>query len=126
MCKYEKVIAIILVVILFWLLFTPVERFDATTAEFVPLGAPRYGLRGDLLHQVPISTYFYPYKRQIRLTDNNNWMYESSIPINREPGSSSCVKTPCPAIGDYDTADTCWSCPPPTPSSPAKSHMCTQ
>ena len=118
MCVYTKAAIVILVVLLVWLaIVKPMyEGFmDSTTTTFIPMGQPAYGLRGEPLTVSSVAQYYYPNNRNIRLSDTNNWMYQTYGPVNQEPGFSSCQKTPCPQVDGYDKQDTCWSCPATTP-----------
>lgn len=116
MCGYTNATIIILVILLVWLvLIKPMyESFlDITGTTFIPINEQAYGLRGDRLSTGPVDPYFYPRNRNIRLSDTNTWMYQSRIPINQEPNSSTCQQTPCPLVDGFDKNDSCWSCPAP-------------
>jgi hypothetical protein len=108
-----KVIIIFFVILFFlWLLYpyNMQEGFDATDTEFVDLGQPRYGLRGDRLDRSCILKYYKSPNRQVRLQQYGSEMYESNYsPVDE--GRKDCRKVPCPTYGDgYDSRDTCWTC----------------
>ena len=118
----HKLIIVVLILIIVWLLFKPhYENFNSDQTEFIPVGpvgSIRYGLRGEPLIQESIAKFYYPDARQIRLNQTGNWMYQSKVPINQEPGFGSCTKTQCPRVNGYDCQDTCWTCPSNSPNTP--------
>lgn len=112
--EYKYIVLAILLLITAWVFFKPMfwgaESFDSEMLEFVPVGTPRYGLRGDLLHQRPISDYYISPNRQMRLHPSSGLMYIS----NRSPsaeGVPNCRKVECPKnTNEYDKLDSCWMC----------------
>lgn len=40
--------------LMYYFIGNGVESFDKTTSEFIPVGEPRYGLRGDLIRVRPV------------------------------------------------------------------------
>lgn len=106
----KEVVALFLLVILaIWVIYPFFENFDVTTSEFVPEGADRYGLRGDLLRRSSIKKYFIRPDRNIRLSHSDGEMWESNNPPALE-GNKDCVKVACPSNDGYDNLDTCWKC----------------
>nr|QBK88572.1 MAG: hypothetical protein LCMiAC01_02490 [Mimivirus LCMiAC01] len=107
----ETIIIIIVLVVILWLLYgRRMEGFDQDTVMFVPVGEPRYGLRGDLLDTRDIRYNYISPVRHIRLHNSNNQMWESDNPPSEE-GIKDCGKVPCPINTDeYDKMDTCWKC----------------
>ena len=106
----EIILIIAICLILFWFIYQKKEGFDKDTVMFVPVGARRYGLRGDRLRRSHIArTYIRP-DRHIRLSQTNNPMWESDTsPV--EQGMIGCRQTPCPVnTNEYDASDKCWVC----------------
>ncbi len=110
--NYEKeIIVVLFVIILVWLLITwNKEGFSNISSVSLPLGYPRYGLRGNLWVTEPISTLYLNRFPDVRLHPSNNDMYES----NRPPGDEMvprCSKHKCPSTPDnYFKGDPCWMC----------------
>lgn len=108
---WNIVIIVLLVLCVIWMLLPRAEYFDRTTREFVPVGHPRYGLRGDLLNTVSIEDSFYPYDRKIRLSHSNADMYQSfNVPSHVYGTDMACKTTKCPSGDGYDASDTCYVC----------------
>jgi len=106
-----KTILVVIIVCLFiYLLYPHVERFDARTVEFVPVNAPKYGLRGDKLRTYDIARNYIGTHRQLALDPSSGQMWESdNSPISE--GINGCTKTACPNnLTDYDNLDTCYQC----------------
>lgn len=106
-----ELLVVLFAILLIWLLVrSRREGFDATGREFVPVGYPRYGLRGDLLHTEPISTMFIDRHPNVRLSSTNVDMYESNTPPGEE-GAVGCKSADCPDTADnYFKGDKCWRC----------------
>lgn len=106
------VVIFLIVILLLWLVYPMFgfELFDSTTSEFVPVGYPRYGLRGEPLRRSSILKYFIRPDRNIRLSQSSGEMWESNNSPAKE-GIKGCRKVPCPMYHDgYDKQDTCWQC----------------
>lgn len=57
------IVSVIVIIIVVYLLFGGYEHFDITNTTFEPLGAPRYGLRGEKLNTRALDDcYFDKYK----------------------------------------------------------------
>lgn len=113
-CEVKVIIVFVVILFFMWIMFPRVmtlsEPFDSTDTEFIGVGQPRYGLRGDKLQRsCALNNYMSPYK-QVRLNLYGAEMYSSNhTPI--EEGKKECRKVPCPTYGDgYDKMDTCWTC----------------
>lgn len=109
----EVVVIFLIVVLALWVMWPFFEGFDASGSEFVPVGADRYGLRGEPLRRSSIEKYFIRPDRRIRLSQSGGEMWEG----NNDPaseGMKDCKKVPCPANG-YDNIDTCYKCGNPCP-----------
>jgi len=111
MVQIEKKILILvfIIIIIVMLIYPFYENFDSTMTEFVPVGYPRYGLRGDLLKRSNIKKYYINPNRNIRLSHSTGEMWES----NKSPPDEhikNCRKVPCPDNDGYDKLDTCWKC----------------
>lgn len=105
-----RIIAIILLIILaFWVILPMLrkEGFDADMREFVPVGSPRYGLRGNLLNTIPISVNYIRPDQDVMLSQTGGEMWVSNFP----PQGKNCDRVECP--GWYDKSDQCWKCEPP-------------
>jgi len=110
----EVILIILVVILLVWLVFPMVfpgsELFDVTTSEFVPVGYPRYGLRGEPLRRSSILKYFIRPDRNVRLSHSTGEMWVSNKSPTDE-GIKDCRQVPCPLYHDgYDKLDTCWKC----------------
>lgn len=109
----ETVVKIVLLVLLalliIWMIVPYFEGFDVTASEFVPEGAARYGLRGDLLRRRNISGSYINPNRNIRLTNSGGQMWESNTTPCQQ-GMNGCRKVPCPENDGYDNSDSCWKC----------------
>jgi len=104
---------VFLAILLIWFIMnSSSEGFDATGREFVPVGLDRdrYGIRGDKLRRSDIARIYINPNRQIRLNPTSGMMYESNkTPC--EEGIGGCKKTPCPCnTNEYDGQDSCWNC----------------
>lgn len=104
----ELIIIIALVVFALWVLYPFFENFDATTSEFVPYGADRYGLRGNLLHRRSIKDFYIRPDRRVRLSLSGGDMWESNYSPS-EVGIKDCRQVKCPEQG-YDNIDVCFQC----------------
>lgn len=110
----NKYLVLILVIIaLMWFMKVNKENFDPHGVEFVPVGADRYGLRGDLLYRRSVSDYYIRPDRRVRLNDSSGEMYVSNFdPIDE--GLKGCKKMQCPMTsrweGSYDNNDQCYNC----------------
>lgn len=105
----DTIIVFVIIILALWVLYPIFEGFDASGREFVPVGALRYGLRGEPLRAESIRKNFIRPDRQIRLSESNSEMWES----NDSPGSEGmkgCRKVKCPQNDGYDNTDTCWKC----------------
>jgi hypothetical protein len=113
----NQIVFLLIIIIGLWVLYPYFEGFDITTTEFVPVGAPRHGLRGDLLKQHWIGQDFRSDYRQVLLSDSNGEMWESDYSPAQQ-GIQGCGTVPCPVNG-YDKMDTCYKCKssPPVPQS---------
>lgn len=101
-------IVLILIALIFMMGSKMYEGFDSTGTEFVPYGAPRYGLRGDLLHTRDISTNYIPKDRLIKLNHGGGMMWEADGKITSTEG---CDPVPCPSnTGYYGEGDKCVMC----------------
>lgn len=109
----EIVFIIIIIICLIWVfrpLFETFEGFDNTGNVFVPVGYPRYGLRGDRLRRSDISKYYISPRRNIRLNHSNNVIWESNLSPIKE-NICGCGKAECPLNNnEFDNLDTCWKC----------------
>ncbi len=110
----REMLIVFFVILLVWLLVTLYrgrEGFDADGREFLPVGYPRYGLRGDLLRTESIDTMYIKENPDVRLHHTNNEMYDSNN-TPAEEGIEGCVKVPCPCTnGDnYYDGSPCWKC----------------
>ena len=107
---------LVIIIIGVWILYPYFEGFDVTTSEFVPIGSPRHGLRGDLLKQHWIGQDFMSDYRQILLNDTDGEMWSSNW-TPAQQGLKNCGKTGCPQVNGYDKMDTCYRCKtdPPQP-----------
>src|SRR3972149_5803665 len=110
----QTVLIIIALIILLFSLFRSdmgnMESFDQYGLEFLPVGKPRYGLRGDNLRTSSIANYYLSPYRNIRLSQTGEMMYESNVSPTEE-GVSGCKKVACPSnVDEYDSMDTCWQC----------------
>ncbi len=72
------------------------EGFDKSGREFVPVGAKRYGLRGDLLKQIDIKKFYGSPDRQILLSDSGGEIWDSSY-TPAQQGIKKCKKVKCPS-----------------------------
>lgn len=106
----QIIIIILIIILVIWCLYPYfVEPFNANVTEFVPVGYPRHGLRGDLLRTSDISNNFIRPDRHIRLHQSNGEMWESNnSPIDENISNCNMVK--CPDNDGYDDLDTCWKC----------------
>lgn len=106
-----ELLVVLFAILLIWLLVrSKTEGFDATGREFVPVGYPRYGLRGDLLHVKPISTEYIERYPNVRLSSTDVDMYESNTPPGDE-GVVGCKRVDCPdTVDKYFQGDKCWTC----------------
>ena len=108
----QTLIIVLAVIFVLWFLWPTnegfYEYFDVTGSEFSPVGSIRYGLRGEPLHTSNIAKYYISPRRQIRLSQTRNEMYESNIPPPMQ-GEKGCNKVQCGKIG-FDQQDTCWTC----------------
>lgn len=112
--NFDQRTLIIVFVALFaiWILWPSSEGFeffDAGGNEFLPVGSVRYGLRGEPLRTSSIAKYYISPRRQIRLSQTMNPMYEANLPP-AQMGEKGCQKVDCPKCGAYDKTDTCWTC----------------
>ena len=113
----NQIYALIIIIVLgAWIMKPYFEGFSIDTTEFVNVGAPRYGLRSDLLKQHWIGNDYMSNNRQIILSDSNADYTMSSYTPDQQ-GIKGCKKTGCPVNG-YDSLDTCYKCnnSKPTPS----------
>lgn len=113
MCLTKIIIVIVAVIIAVWLFrmlykkFT--EGFDATGTEFVAVGQPRYGLRGDLLRTSPITNNYMDANRNIRLSQSGSDMWEADeSPVDDH--IPDCRQVACPGKVGYGPTDKCWQC----------------
>ena len=110
--KFEtELLVVLFVILLIWLLVrSKKEGFESISSVSLPVGYPRYGLRGDLLHTEPISTLYIDRCPNVRLSSTNVDMYESNTPPGEE-GAVGCKKADCPDTPDnYFKCDKCWQC----------------
>jgi hypothetical protein len=110
----KEVVLIFLVIVLalwvFYPLYDGYEGFDCKGREFVPVGQPRYGLRGEPLLRSCIDKYYIRPDRQIRLSQSNNLMWESDYTPGME-GIKDCRRVSCPTnTNEFDAEDVCWKC----------------
>jgi hypothetical protein len=105
-------VLVFLIIVLLWCIFRSykqTEAFDGASSEFLPVGADRYGLRGDLLNRSSIDNWYASNNRQIMLNNGEGEMWQA----NGTPpsfGIKDCRKVKCPINGEYDHQDTCWKC----------------
>ena len=106
----EMLIVFFAILLVWFIMKSGKEGFDATNTEFVPVGRDRYGLRGDLLRRSDIARIYLRPDRHMRLHHTSGQMY----PSDRTPceeGIAGCKSGPCPCKRDaYDSTDTCWTC----------------
>ncbi len=101
-------LVLIVVALIFMMASNMYEGFDSNTTEFVPVGAPRHGLRGDRLYTHDISANFLPENRLIRLSHSGGQMWEADGTVS---GQKGCKSVPCPHGTDfYSKGDTCMTC----------------
>jgi len=115
----REMLIVFFVILLVWLLVssyrsntgnTSNEGFDVTGCQLPPIGAPQYGLRGDLLHTESIDSIYMKRFPDVRLSSTNNEMYDSNY-SPAEQGVRGCVKVPCPCTADnYYEGSPCWQC----------------
>ncbi|ARF09606.1 hypothetical protein Indivirus_1_229 [Indivirus ILV1] len=104
----RNVAIVLLVVLAIWVVYPWVmgkpEKFDSDMREFVPVGSDRYGLRGNLLHRVPIDKYYVKPDQNVVLSQSGGEMWVSNV----VPQTENCSKVQCPSW--YDNLDQCWQC----------------
>lgn len=105
----DKIIIIVILVVLLFFIFPMREGFDKQTLEIVPVNAPDYGLRGDLLKTNDIAQlYMSPYQ-QVIINPSGGFMWSSDFRPN--VWNNQCKTIACPNnLNNYDALDTCWDC----------------
>lgn len=105
------IIALIIISCLFYYkYYRSNEQFDTTA--FYGQNAPLYGLRGEIIKQVPVGDYYIRPDRHIRLSETGGFMWQSNLSPYDE-GNHDCRKVKCPTYDDqqvYDNIDNCWKC----------------
>nr|QBK89396.1 MAG: hypothetical protein LCMiAC02_04910 [Mimivirus LCMiAC02] len=106
----EIILIVAICLIVFWFIYQSKEGFDKNTVMFPPVGAVRYGLRGDRRRRRHIANWYIRPDRHIRLNHTNNPMWESDTsPVDE--GMRGCKQVPCPLnTNEYDESDKCWTC----------------
>lgn len=97
-------VLVALLVLMLVLSFFRKESFDADMREFVPVGADRYGLRGNLIQSIPISVNYIKKDQDVMLSQTSGEKWVS----NFAPQGQNCNRVDCP--GWYDKLDQCWKC----------------
>ena len=116
--EFEKEMLIVLfAIVLIWLLVgAQKEKFNNISTVSLPLGYPRYGLRGDPLRTESIDKLYLSRYPNVRLHPSNNEMYDSNTPPGDEnvPG---CARHDCPYTPgeNYYKGSPCWMCSTPEP-----------
>ena len=68
-----------------------------------------YGLRGEPIQESHIHNNYISDKRNIRLSNSGEVMWESSF-APHEHGMKKCKKVDCANVLSVDEKDTCWQC----------------
>src|SRR5436309_3324560 len=102
--KFEKEMLVVLfAIVLIWLLVVAPaparEGFHNMSTVSLPLGYPRYGLRGDRLHTESIDQLYLGRYPEVRLHPSNNEIYDSNVPIPAQ-GVIGCSPSKCPETQD--------------------------
>jgi len=104
----EVIVIFFLVLLAVWVMYPFLEGFNVDGTEFAPLGAPRYGLRGNTLKQIDIANYYMRPDVRVVLNQAGGELWQS----NNDPGDEGikgCYKVPCPA-NEYYNQDVCYKC----------------
>lgn len=121
----RNLVLIILIVLVGVYLMSCNEGFSADTTTFVPVGAQRYGLRGEPLQASPFEKVFIPTPHHIRINHTGGLMYKSRVSPTVE-GIEGCAKVACPIDSPEFQGNMCWQCddgcPDPTPIPAIHSH----
>jgi len=108
----QTLIIVLAVIFVIWFLWPTnegfYEYFDEIGTTILPIGSVRYGLRGEPLHTSNIAKYYISPRRQIRLSQTRDPMYESNIPPMLM-GEKGCKTVDCPKNG-FDDLDKCYTC----------------
>jgi hypothetical protein len=107
----EVIVIFLLILLALWVIYPFIEGFDAAGGEFLPVGAPKYGLRGDLLRQTSWLNHFLRPDRRIRISLSGGDMWESNTSPKAQ-GIKDCKRIACPPTPSkgYDNIDQCWQC----------------
>jgi len=93
------------------------ESFDPNMRSFLPIGYPRYGLRGDKINWYDIKDIYLPYNQNKVLNSSDREISNvKKVDMTKYP---NCQKVACPQEGPYYKGDVCWKCSESTPNSVA-------